>query len=575
LANFFCRLRSFPRPWEVKALDIQTSMKPLLRSASLALVAGLLAAACVPEGDTTPSGTGGSTGPGAAGTTGSAGNNGTAGMSGGAGNNGNPGSAGNPGTSGTTGSAGSVGPGGTTGTAGSGAAGTTGAGGTAGSGAAGTTGSGGSTAGRGGTAGTAGRGGTTGTGGSTAGRGGTAGSAGRGGSTGTAGTGGGGVIISPTPLDCGPNGWAVENHGPPANRVNYVVLGDGYTSAQLGAGGLFEQHMNAALTKRFSAVIGQVYGRYRNFVNICGIKLVSNGAICGSSALGCCGSDSSRLATCTSSLVNAAFSALPASLSIDWRAVVLNGSSWWNTGSATMLWSGGGNDAAGAALHEGGHGFHQLADEYGTCTGASCGSNTNGSGSTGQVYAEVNSCGNPATTDGKWDMWMGYNQVGATGIQSTWSGSRYVGVNEQYRPSQNSMMNSLFGNNVNTSFNSPSREQMVMSIWRVVKPIDSTEPAAGAVTSPGVLKVNVIDPAVISVDWTVDGGTPMVNGGTTFDTSTLGAGSHTVSARAYDNADMDLVRYRTSACPSSVTGNYCHRTAWRNSIQTVMWTFSK
>ena len=381
------------------------------------------------------------------------------------------------------------------------------------------------------------------------------------------------MIISPTPLDCGPNGWAVENHGPPANRVNYVVLGDGYTSAQIAAGGLFEQHLNNALTKRFSAVIGQPYGRYRNFVNICGIKIVSTGAICGSSALGCCGSDSSRLATCGSSQVNAAFNALPASLSTDWRAVMLNGSSWWNTGAATMLWSGGGTDAPGAALHEGGHGFHQLADEYGTCTGASCGSgNTNFTGSNGTVYAEVNSCGNPMTTDGKWDMWKGFDHVGATGVVGTWINSRYVA--NQYRPSANSMMNSLFGNNVNTSFNPVSREQMVMSIWRVVKPIDSTEPAAGAVTSPGMLKVNVIDPAVINVDWTVDG-TTMVNGGTTFNTASLGAGSHTVSAKAYDNADMDLVRYKTSTCPSSVTGNYCHRTAWKNSIQTVTWTFTK
>ena len=90
-----------------------------------------------------------------------------------------------------------------------------------------------------------------------------------------------------------------------------------------------------------------------------------------------------------------------------------------------------------------------------------------------------------------------------------------------------------------------------------------------------MLKVNVIDPAVINVDWTVDGGTPKVNGGTTFDTSTLGAGSHTVSAKAYDNADMNLVRYRDSVCPSSVTGQYCARTAWKNSIQTVTWTFTK
>ena len=306
---------------------------------------------------------------------------------------------------------------------------------------------------------------------------------------------------------------------------------------------------------------------------------MSTGAICGSSKLGCCGDDSSRLANCTSSLVNAAYNALPSSLSIDWRAVMLNGSSWWNSGGSIMYWSGGHQDAPGAALHEGGHGFHNLADEYGDCTGQSCGSNTNGSGSSGQVYGEVNSCGNPATTDGKWDKWIGFDQTGECGIHSTFSGSRYVGSG-QYRPTANSMMNSLFCNGrttcpANTAFNMPSRENMVMTIWRVVKPIDSTEPAAGAVSSPGMLKVNVIDPAVINVDWTVDGGTPKVNGGTTFDTSSLGAGSHTVSAKAYDNADMNLVRYRDSVCPSSVTGQYCARTAWKNSIQTVTWTFTK
>jgi hypothetical protein len=390
--------------------------------------------------------------------------------------------------------------------------------------------------------------------------------------TGGKATGGSGGV--PAPLDCGPNGWVVENHGPPANRVNYVILGDGYLAADLVAGGTFETHINNAMTKRFSA-IGEVYGRYRNFVNICGIKLVSTAAICtGNSTLGCCGDDSSRLANCNNSAVNAAFNALPTSLSIDWRAVVLNGSSWWNTGSATMFWSGGNANGPGAALHEGGHGFHQLADEYCASTsGTGCGPDTNSTGATGQEYPEVNSTGTPTTTAGKWDQWIGYTQTNATGIQSTFQGSRYVDSG-QYRPSANSMMNSLFGTNPNTSFNPVSREQMIMTIWRVVKPIDSTSPAAGAVNSPGTLTVNVIDPAVINVDWTVDG-TTTVNGGTTYDTSGLAAGTHTITATAYDNATTDLVRYRSSTCPSSVTGNYCSRTAWKNSTQTVTWTVTK
>jgi hypothetical protein len=89
-----------------------------------------------------------------------------------------------------------------------------------------------------------------------------------------------------------------------------------------------------------------------------------------------------------------------------------------------------------------------------------------------------------------------------------------------------------------------------------------------------VLKVNVIDPAVINVDWTVDGVTT-VNAGTSFDASGLAAGSHTVSAKAYDNASMDLVRNRSSECPPAVTGRYCHGTSWARSEQTVTWTVTK
>jgi hypothetical protein len=289
-----------------------------------------------------------------------------------------------------------------------------------------------------------------------------------------------------------------------------------------------------------------------------------------------------RVGSCnTSAMMTYANSKLPKSLIIDWRAGMFNTTDYCNSGGQGLLTlAGGHSDEPAAALHEGGHAFHALADEYADCIGASCGSDTKGTGTTYTAYQEVNSAGNPMTTDGKWDKWIGYNQTGATGVQSTWSHSRYNASN--YRPTANSMMNSMFCNTndetkctPNTAFNSVSREQIVMSIWKKVKPIDSTVPAAGAVTSPGVLTVNVVDPAVINVDWDVDG-TVTKNGGTTFDTSKLAAGSHTIKATAYDNAGDDLVRYKDSTCPSAVgTGWYCHRNAWKNSTQTVMWTFTK
>ncbi|MDD9934031.1 MAG: M64 family metallo-endopeptidase [Myxococcales bacterium] len=381
------------------------------------------------------------------------------------------------------------------------------------------------------------------------------------------------------PLDCGPDGWAVEDHGPPDNRVNYLILADGYDATTIHT--TLETHIQNMLDVRFNHEKGEPYGRYRKFVNICVAKVVSqtDGIGNGPTAFDG-GNGGDRLARVNQGKVTDYINAnIPPSFEIDWNAVVLNQDRWENTGSILMLWSGAGRDAPGAALHEGGHGFHQLADEYcGSGTGTRCGPEM--CGGSGTEHAEVNTTGDCSGTGGKWDLWLGSTQkglkvpdMGATGLQSTFAGSRYVDSG-QYRPSGNSMMNSLFGDDVNTSYNSVSREQMIFSIWRAVEPIDSTEPEAGAVSGPSRLIVHVIDPEVIHVDWSVDGEVVAENGGPVFDIASAGLepGTYTIAARAYDNADEDLVRNRSSQCPSSVTGRYCHGTGWSRSEQTVSWT---
>jgi hypothetical protein len=382
-------------------------------------------------------------------------------------------------------------------------------------------------------------------------------------------------------LDCGPDGWAVENAGPPQNRVNYVILADGYDETTVDS--VLEEHIDRALDRRFNHESGEPYGRYRKFVNICVMKVVSesNGIGNGPTAFEG-GNGGDRLARVNNQLVNAYLDAnLPETLEVDWRAVVLNQNLWENTGSQTMLWSGGNDNAPGAALHEGGHGFHQLADEYcASGTGANCGPVADDEDPDGNEFAEVNSTGDPLTTGGKWTVWLGTVQkglkvpdLGATGVQGVFSGSRYADSG-QYRPSSNSMMNSLFGNDVNTSFNSISREQMIFSIWRAVRPVDSTDPPAGAADAPASLTVHVIDPAVIDIDWEIDGEVVAEKAGGRLDIAAarLSPGSHTIRARAYDNATEDLVRQRSGECPDSVTGRYCHGTAWLNSIEIVEWT---
>jgi hypothetical protein len=400
-------------------------------------------------------------------------------------------------------------------------------------------GAGGSTTG--GTAGSGAQAGMSGTSGSTSG--------GTGGSFVAGGMGGGPAI---PPLECGGKGAVIENHGPTTNRVNYVIIGDGYSEAELET--TYLEHIQTYMTKRFSDPVGQVYLRYRNFVNVCAIKIPST-PICGSSTFGCCGDDQSRLARCNNMAINQAIDQnLPATFEVDWNAAVLNGNSWWNTGAQLMLWSGGNRDAAGGALHEGGHGFHQLADEYGDCGGN-----------------QVNNTDDNVMAEGKWDLWLGYDQQPGTGEQGFYE---CMGSGN-YRPAVNSMMDSLFGNDPDTSFNAPSREKMIMDIWRIIEaPWDSLDPPEGAVTSPAALTLNLIDPMVISVDWTVDGQPVMETHGPSLSTSGFAPGTHTVTAKAYDNAGMDLVRYRTG-------GNSFNRQYWgpptmangmRGSEKTATWT---
>jgi len=168
-------------------------------------------------------------------------------------------------------------------------------------------------------------------------------------------------------------------------------------------------------------------------------------------------------------------------------------------------------------------------------------------------------------TAGKWDMWLGYDQSDATGMQTTVAGSRYCKAG-QFRPSQNSMMNQLFGDKPNTSYNSVSREKMVMDVWRAVTPIDEVKPPEGDAAGASTLEVVVIDPEVINVDWSVDGQKVAADGGTSFELAAhaLTSGAHMVSARAYDNAGPELVRY--------VAGTKYGRMNWARSQQTVKWT---
>jgi hypothetical protein len=314
---------------------------------------------------------------------------------------------------------------------------------------------------------------------------------------------------------------ALADSGPTGNRVNYIILGDGYLASELDT--TYLTHVNGMLAALFNER-NQPYLRYRRFLNICALKVASNqSGVDGDgrtrdTAFDGRGDDVSRLGLVNGTKVRAAITRLlPATIDVDWRSVVLNADQWWHSGGPIMVWSGAVARGGDAAVHEGGHSFHRLADEYdtGTCQ-------------RGGEPTEINVTADP-TGQLKWKQWINFDQTPGTGLQKPVEGGRYckTGI---WRPSRSSLMRTVPG-----PFNAISREKIIRDIYGIVSPIDAATDNSAVLVNPAELAVEVVDPAVIKVEWSIDGQVMTADGGARFQPPALAAGDHTVAARAYDD----------------------------------------
>ena len=317
------------------------------------------------------------------------------------------------------------------------------------------------------------------------------------------------------------------SNGPPSNRVDIVFIGDGYLSAQLET--LYPQHVQAQINYLFSGS-AVPFPRYQHFFNVHRVNVASNqtGAdqpplnIFRDTAL-----DASywydgvteRLLYFSNSKANAAVNTALAGTGItaDMRFGTVNDSKYGGGGGNWAVYAGANSSAADIALHEVGHSFAGLADEY----------FTNGTTYTGPEPGEPNATRSPTT--GKWDRWLGYDDpqtnIGPVGY---YEGARYFQFG-LYRPSQNSEMRSLF-----RPFDAISRERFISRIYDRVDPLDSWQDNGSTLVNPVAISVQTVDPAVIGVNWTLDG-VALGDAGETLELQSLRiAGAHTIEARAYD-----------------------------------------
>ena len=326
---------------------------------------------------------------------------------------------------------------------------------------------------------------------------------------------------------------SLQHTGPDSNRVKLVYASDGYTTDDISTfPGHVERSINYLTNPGLSV---RPLPRYKNFINIYRIDLISpesgisvaprsgetktevvNNALGGTR-------DEDRLGWVDRRLAGRLFREAANSMGIerfDWPFVVLNNPGYHNSGGRYVVFSY--NFGQEIALHEAGHGFFDLADEY-----YGRGKYTRDEPRNINVTAD--------STGAKWSHWLGYvDQDTVLGTVDVYEGAIYAGEGA-YRPSKNSKMG-WTSDRRPASFNAICREKIILDIYEIVHPVDEAMDTSKVHINPDSIWVKVIDPEVLLVDWYVDDRLALENGGSSVSVDDIitEPGKYTVRAHVYD-----------------------------------------
>lgn len=330
---------------------------------------------------------------------------------------------------------------------------------------------------------------------------------------------------------------AVIQTGPVADKLDVVVIGDGYTAAQ-------QDDFHADVRSKWAQMAAvEPYASYKELFNVWSVDAVSNQSgvsgdpgkdVVKDTALKSyfwCDDIERLLCVDTDKVESYAAKAPDADL-----VVVLSNSTKYGGAGYTLTSQIGYDGIATAssdhpdsdqvAVHETGHSLGKLADEYfydeyGTYTGAEPDESNASKLSAAQLTAQKK----------KWYRWIGQTSPDG-GTVGAYEGGRYYpkGIN---RPTDNSIMRTL-----GREFNLPGREAMIAGFYRYASALGSTTGTDTALRRDAAIKITL--PASATVKWSVDG-TEVTDarGKKSVTPASLGIAadgrSHTVTATATDN----------------------------------------
>ena len=348
----------------------------------------------------------------------------------------------------------------------------------------------------------------------------------------------------------------LKSNGPDENRVNFAILADGYTA---GEETTFVSNANTVLSSVFAQT---PYAQYESFFNVYGIQVTSiqsgadhprntSDSDCASvpamsvnnyfgSAFDSYGIHRLLVASNESAMNSVLASNVP---SYD-QAVVLVNTPYYGGAGGTFATFSMHSNAPGLMIHEVGHSFAFLADEYWAGTQYI---------TTNMQRPNFSNNNNPSSV--KWSNWSGSNGI------STYSHT-YPGY---YKPHQNCKMQYLAGN-----FCSVCIEAHIDKIYSLVTPIDAKLPNTANVTYDGnpldfSLNLNRPNPNTLDIKWTLNN----ISVGTEdSDTLTLTSNEITednMTLTATVTDETDLSRHMNS-------GDYVFTVSWNISNTTLSTT---
>ncbi len=308
----------------------------------------------------------------------------------------------------------------------------------------------------------------------------------------------------------------VLDSGDSLNRVDLVFLSEGYTHSQLAK---FSTDVDNIVDGYFNV---SPYKEYKNLYNVWRVEVASNqtGAGTGGQPIDTqfganfgCYNIERLLCVDEGKVLNYINSIMP-SHQADQVVVVVNTTTYGGAGGtvATMSLA---PAAIDLALHEVGHSFGHLADEY-----------TNGNCITSEPF-EANVTTSPYGQ--KWSHWLSASNVDA------YEGARYC-ASGMYRPTYDSMMNHL-----GVPFYQVNEEALVLRTYDFVEPIDNVSPVdteiellAGQQKS---FYVNTVEPIPdsIEVNWYINETFLASGKQVTINADDLGIGAFTLVVKVKDN----------------------------------------